>query len=435
MVAEKQVLDALRTVIDPDLGQDIVSLGFVKNLRIDGGTVAFVVELTTPACPLKQMFRAQCEQAVRALPGVRCVHVTLSAKAPKRSGHEDVGVLGAVDAILAVSSCKGGVGKSTVAAHLARAMQRQGLAVGLLDADIYGPSVPTLFNLHQPQMYAHEGHVLPVECDGLKIMSLGFLWGDAPAVLRGPVVSQYIRQILFQTEWGRLDYLIIDMPPGTGDIQLTIVQQVALDGAVIVTTPQALSLVDVTRGIIMFEKVNVPVLGLVENMSYFLCDECGKKHHLFGTAGHSLENRFGIPMLAELPLLKGISDVQGDQAKGVLDAFRLLAENIHRQVGIGRTEKPKTPTVTIAPHALCVTWPDGTESMLPNRAVRAACRCAQCVDELSGKPLLDASRIPEDIAALELQPLGNYAVAITWSDGHSTGIFSWECLRSLSAKQ
>lgn len=435
MVSESQVLDSMRGIIDPDLGRDIVSLGFIKNLKIEGGRVSFTVELTTPACPVKERFKTACEEAVRSLPGVESVAVEMSAMAPKARPGSDINTLDTVGAVVAVSSAKGGVGKSTVAAHLARAMQREGLRVGLLDADVYGPSVPTLFGIHRPQLYVRQNKLQPIDADGLKLMSLGFVLGEAPAVLRGPIVSGYVTQILKQTEWGELDYLIIDMPPGTGDIQLTIVQQASLDGAIIVTTPHALSLVDVAKGILMFEKVHVPVLGIVENMSYFVCDGCEKKHHLFGSNARSLKERFGLETLAELPIIRGLSDLDGPQAGAELEAIRMMAEQVHREIGKRRVEGQPLPVVTPVAGALSVQWPDGSETVLPNRAVRLACRCANCIDENSGEPLLDPEKVPEKVSAEAIQPLGNYAVSIAWSDGHATGIYSWEHLREIANQQ
>ncbi len=433
MPTEQQILDAMRHIIDPDLGRDIVSLGFIKNLSIDGGTVSFTVELTTPACPVKDRFREQCETAVRAVPGVTSVDVRMSAMAPRHQAGPEINTLEGVGSVIAVSSCKGGVGKSTVAAHLARAMQQSGLKVGLLDADIYGPSIPTLFNLHHPDIYVRENRILPVEVDGLKVMSLGFLLGDAPAVLRGPIVSGYIQQILKQTDWGTLDYLIIDMPPGTGDIQLTIVQQATLDGAIIVTTPQALSLVDVARGILMFEKVNVPVLGIVENMSFFECDGCGKRHAIFGSSVRTLQDRFGLETLGQLPIVPGFSHLDAPTPCG--EILTSMADRVHRQVGMRRIQQDAHPAVTAVPGALEIRWPDGAVNTLPAAAVRASCRCAQCVDEYSGKQILDPATIPADIQVEAVQALGNYAVSIVWSDGHSTGIYSWDHLRGLAQAQ
>ena len=412
MLTDNQVLDSMRGIIDPDLGKDIVSLGFIKNLQISEGNVSFTLELTTPACPVKEQFVADCEKAVGAVAGVSSLQ--------------------RVDAVIAVSSCKGGVGKSTIAAQLARALQREGLRVGLLDTDIYGPSVPTLFNIHQPQVMMRDKMLMPLEVDGLKLMSVGFVMGDAPAVMRGPMVSSYVQQILQQTDWGDLDYLLIDMPPGTGDIQLTLVQQAALDGAIIVTTPHSLSLVDVARGILMFEKVNVPVLGIVENMSYFICDNCDKKHHLFGQSAQALKDRFGLDTLAEFPIIEGISNVADADAGIDLEPLKQLTDNLHRAVGKRRMQQESLPVVTPQPAHLKVEWPDGSSDLLANREVRAACQCAVCVEEFTGEKILDPSTIADDLHAESVATLGNYAVSIAWSDGHSSGIFTWDRLKQIA---
>jgi len=433
MITEEQVLDSMRHIVDPDLGKDIVSLGFIKNLKIDDGAVSFMVELTTPACPIKEQFRTACEAAVSLLPGVTSVNVTMSAMQPKARGGNTVNTLEGVRNIVAVSSCKGGVGKSTVAAHLARAIQREGHAVALLDVDIYGPSLPTLFHMHAPDVMMQDQKILPVVVDGLKTMSLGYVMGDRPAVMRGPMVSNYTMQILQQTDWGELDYLIIDLPPGTGDIQLTLVQQAPLDGAIIVTTPQALSLVDVSRGIVMFESVNVPVLGIVENMAYFVCDNCDKKHFIFGSGTATLKERFGVDTLAELPIIAGVSDTSKRDAGADIPAFAQLAENLHREVGRRRIEDTGRPEAVAEAGAVRVRWPDGTESRIPNKKLRVSCQCASCVHEYTGEPLLDPTTVPDDIVAENIQPLGNYAIGINWSDGHSSGIFSWEHLKKVAS--
>lgn len=435
MATEQQILDSLRHIIDPDLGRDIVSLGFVKELKIDGGKVSFTLELTTPACPVKEQFRQQAHDAVIALPDVNEVAVKLSAmERPKRPG-SDINTLESVDTVIAVSSCKGGVGKSTVAAHLARAMQREGLQVGLLDADVYGPSVPTLFNIYNPQLYGQGNRLFPVEVDGLKVMSLGFLLGEQPAVLRGPIVSSYVTQILKQTDWGKLDYLIIDLPPGTGDIQLTIVQQTTLDGAIIVTTPQALSLVDVARGILMFEKVSVPVLGVVENMCAFTCANCDETHYPFGQSRQAIQQRFGLQTLAELPIMAGISSLAAKDAGADVPAFAEMAENVHRAVGMSRVEGKSLPEVEILSDRVHVKWPDGTEAAFSNHALRCACPCARCVDEFTGQKTLDDNSVSREIQAEGMETLGNYAVAFQWSDGHTSGIYAWDFLRGLAKRQ
>jgi len=436
MPSDKEVLDAMRHIIDPDLGRDIVSCGFIKNLQIDGGNVRFTLELTTPACPMKSHFVESCKKAVGALRGVKNVDIEMSAQAPRRyqgQGAPQVTEnLKSVETVIAVSACKGGVGKSTVAAHLAMAMVREGHAVGLLDTDIYGPSFPTLFNVHRPQVSGRNNKIVPLDIHGMKVMSLGFVLGESPAVMRGPMVSNYTSQILAMTDWGKLDYLIIDMPPGTGDVQLTIVQRAALDGAVIVSTPQALSLVDVAKGILMFETVNVPVLGVVENMCSFTCDGCGKTHYPFGRSQGTLQERFGLQTLAELPIVLGLSDLSMPDAGASLEMMARLAESVHRAVGMSRAGKQKMPDVIELEHAVKIAWPDGFEATVPNKALRAACPCAVCIDEYTGTRLLDPGTVPDDIRFSKINYLGNYAVSFEWSDGHTTGIYSWDYLRNLA---
>ena len=341
-----------------------------------------------------------------ALDGVDSVQVTLSAMAPKRQSAPAQNGLKDVAMIIAVSSCKGGVGKSTVAAHLARAMQQEGLAVGLLDVDIHGPSLPTLFKVNAPEVYMEGDLILPVEIAGLKTMSIGYLIGDKPAVMRGPMASNYAVQLLQQTQWGKLDYLIIDLPPGTGDIQLSLTQQTTLDGAIIVTTPQALSLVDVARGILMFEKVSVPVLGVVENMSCFSCDECGKVHYPFGKSAMTLKERFGLDTLAELPIVPGLSESVHTDEKLETEAFTLLATNVHREVGMRRITDEDRPVVTAGPGFVQIQWPDGRQDLIPNKKLRVSCQCALCVDEFTSEPLLNPAEVPENIEVEEIQPLG-----------------------------
>jgi ATP-binding protein involved in chromosome partitioning len=435
MVTEQQVLAELGKIIDPDFKRDIVSLGFVKDLVIDGGTVSFTIELTTPACPLSPVFQKQAIDLVGDLEGVETVLVNMTAR--KREGRqmsaEDSG-LKQVKYILAVSSCKGGVGKSTVAAMLAKTLGSRGAKVGLLDADIYGPSVPTLFNLHEPGVRATaENKFIPHEVDGVKLMSFGFLMGDGPAVLRGPMVAQYMQQLLHGVVWGELDYLVIDMPPGTGDIQLTISQSIQIDASVIVTTPHQLSLTDVRKGIMMFDKVNVPVLGIVENMAYFICDGCDKTHHIFGDAGgRTLEERFGLETLAELPITGNLS--------GSLDALdesgiaNETTDIIIRALGKKILEKPERPTVDFNAKTITLSWPDGEIAKVSNAALRRACSCALCVDEMTRAPLLDPKTIPMDIHAKKVGIIGNYAVMVDWSDGHNTGFFPYSTIRELAKK-
>jgi len=334
-----------------------------------------------------------------------------------------------ITSIIAISSCKGGVGKSTIAALIASELAQRGLKVGLVDADIFGPSLPTLFHLKNTPVYSNPDKKLkPIEKNGLKLMSFGFLLGDGPAVMRGPMVSRYIQQILHNTDWGTLDYLFIDMPPGTGDVQLTITQSIQLSGAVIVTTPHTLSLVDVARGILMFEKVQVPILGIVENMTFFDCDECTKKHYPFGEISGTLADKFGLETLAQWPMLPQLSQHWDQPFDGKL--IQETVDNLLVAHDASKDRKAHTPQVQFDSKKVMLTWPDGTTVCVSNRELRLSCKCAACVDEFSGEQILKEESVKEDIAPKEVTPLGNYAVAIKWNDGHSSGIYPYKSLCS-----
>lgn len=305
-VTEEQVKDALRQVHDPDLHKDIVTLGFVKRVQIDPGRIRVEVELTTPACPVKEALQKQCEDAITAIALGYDVTVNMTARTRSSTPTyaEPVrGSLGAVRNIVAVASGKGGVGKSTTAVNLAFALAATGSKVGLMDADIYGPSVPLMTGVKNPTEM--QGNlVIPPEVNGIKMMSVAmFASAGQASILRGPMVAQIIRQFMTQVAWGDLDYLIIDYPPGTGDIQLTISQLAPLTGAVVVTTPQEVALIDVRKAVSMFETTKIPILGIVETMSYFICDNCDKKHDIFRQGGGAkVAKEFGLPLLAEVPL-------------------------------------------------------------------------------------------------------------------------------------
>jgi ATP-binding protein involved in chromosome partitioning len=303
-VTADQVLDALRGVMDPDLRRDIVSLGFVQGLEIEGGRVSFAIELTTPACPVRDALQDEARSRVAALPGVADVRVTMSAKVPQAPAGRANAILPGVRHAVAVASGKGGVGKSTVAVNLAAALAASGSRVGLLDADIYGPSIPIMLGLRTAHPEVAEGKLVPIERFGVRLMSVGFIAGEeTPVIWRGPLVGKLVRQFLEDVAWGELDYLIVDLPPGTGDAQLTLTQAAPLAGAVIVTTPQPVALEDVKRSVRMFEKVNVPVLGIVENMAYFVCSACGTRHELFAHGGGAeAAKTFEVPFLGEIPI-------------------------------------------------------------------------------------------------------------------------------------
>ena len=427
MVTKEEVLKALSQIQDPDLNKDIVTLGFIQELIIDKGTVSFSIELTIAGCPLKNMFKTDAEKVVMALDGVDKVHIVMTSRDAKKKNDSES--LKNVKHIIAVASGKGGVGKSTVAATLASEFSAKGFKVGLLDTDLFGPSIPTLFGVKTPGVQQNGNMFVPREVNGIKLMSFGFLMGDAPAIMRGPMVSGYTQQVLTQTDWGELDYLFIDMPPGTGDIQLTISQTIQLDGAVIVTTRSSLSLVDVVKGILMFEKVNIPILGVVENMSHFVCDSCDKEHYIFGEERDDLSKRFGIDTLAHIPL-EGVRAKSFENYK-TNDLNRELANLLIRKMGMMTSSAIKPPEVTITANDVTFLWENGEKKVIDNLTLRDNCKCALCVDEYTNVKTLKKEDIPKDIKGLEAISLGNYAVSIKWSDGHTSSIYSYDTIKNI----
>jgi ATP-binding protein involved in chromosome partitioning len=311
-VTEQEVLAALSRIQDPDLRRDIVSLGFVKDVVVDHGKVSFKIELTTPACPVKSEMERQARELVAALPGVEQVQVSMTSSV--RPVAPSAPLLPGVRNVIAVASGKGGVGKSTVAANLAVALARTGARVGLLDADIYGPSVPGLMGVSGKLMVKETPQgpkMVPPEAHGVRVMSLGFLLDDPsqPVIWRGPMVGSGVRQLLGDADWGELDYLLVDMPPGTGDATLTLAQSIPLSGVVIVSQPQEVALAIAIKALKAFQSLKVRVLGILENMSFFLCDECGKRHDIFSHGGaRAAAERYGVPFLGEIPLSPDIRE-------------------------------------------------------------------------------------------------------------------------------
>ncbi|MDQ1613094.1 MAG: ATP-binding protein involved in chromosome partitioning [Pyrinomonadaceae bacterium] len=343
-VSEQSVLDALRQIVDPDLHKDIVTLGFIKDLRIVGGEVSFRIVLTTPACPVKEQMQTAAEQYVGALAGVTGVKVTMDAEVPKGRGLGEKVTVPGVRNIVAVSSGKGGVGKSTVAVNVAVALARDGARVGLMDADVYGPNAPLMLGVTDSKPEVVGNKLLPVKAHGLSMMSMAILKpGDEPMIFRGPILHGLVRQFLQDVLWGELDYLIVDMPPGTGDVQLSLAQLVPVQGAVLVTTPQEVAVADVRRALRMFETVAVPVLGIVENMSYFVAPDTGTRYNIFGEGGGmKLAEAYGVPFLGAVPMGldvreggdAGIPVVLSHPDSPQAEAFRRVAEEIARQVSI-----------------------------------------------------------------------------------------------------
>lgn len=356
-ITKDAILFALSNVIDPDLHEDIVKLNMVKDIQIDGDKVSFSVFLTTPACPMKEQIEHACRNAITHLVS-KDLHVDIKMSSQVTSARNTQSFLPQVKNIVAVASGKGGVGKSTIAVNLAVGLAQAGAKVGLVDMDIYGPSIPTMFGLNESPGISAQRKVIPLEKFGVKLLSMGFLVDPDQAVIwRGPMVTKAVQQFLGETDWGELDYLIMDLPPGTGDIQLTLVQNVPITGAVIVSTPQRVALADARKGVAMFQKVDVPVLGLVENMAYFATDELpDKRFYIFGKDGTKLlAKELQLPVLGEIPLEEDLR-ISGDEGRPAVLleststsglALRELANRVAQAVSIRNANLPATKLVEI----------------------------------------------------------------------------------------
>ncbi len=343
------VLEVLKPVQDPELRKSLVELNMIRNVKIEDGNVSFTLVLTTPACPLRQFIVEDCERAIKTLPGVNKIDVDVTAETPQQKSLPDRTGIAGVKNIIAVSSGKGGVGKSSVAVNVAVALAQAGAKVGLIDADIYGPNAPTMLGLDGVGVTVRQGAqgeiIEPAFNHGVKLVSMGFLIDkDQPVIWRGPMLNGVIRQFLYQVEWGDLDYLIVDMPPGTGDAQLTMAQAVPMAGVVIVTTPQTVALLDSRRGLKMFQQLGVSVLGIVENMSYFIPPDMPDRHYdIFGSAGgEKTAKELNVPLLGcvplEIPLREGgdsgVPIVVGNPDSASAKALRAIAEQIAAKVSI-----------------------------------------------------------------------------------------------------
>jgi ATP-binding protein involved in chromosome partitioning len=313
-ITNDSILNALRKVNDPDLHKDLVTLNMIKDIKIYEKNISVTVELTTPACPLKDKIEQDCVEIIKKeIPSAEKISITMTARVQSGTNNRINEILPGVKNTIAVASGKGGVGKSTVAVNLAVALAMDGAKVGLIDADIYGPSIPMMFGIkEQPKIYqdTKTGKMIPLENYGVKLISIGFLIEeDAPVIWRGPMASGAIKQFMSDVNWGELDYLFFDLPPGTGDIQLTLVQTIPLTGAVVVTTPQDISIIDVKKAVRMFQRVNVPILGIVENMSYFLAPDTGTRYDIFGVdGGKKLANELSLTLLGQLPINQNVRE-------------------------------------------------------------------------------------------------------------------------------
>jgi ATP-binding protein involved in chromosome partitioning len=354
MPSEAAVLDALRAVKDPDLHKDIVALGFIKNLQIGEGRVGFTIELTTPACPVKDLMRDQARAAVAAL-GVSSIDIEMTAQV-RAVARPEAGraAVDGVKNVIAVGAGKGGVGKTTVSVNLAVALSRSGSRVALLDGDMYGPNVPIMLGL-KTQLGTNGQKIEPATRYGLQVVSMGFLTGDdAPVIWRGPMLHGAIQQFFRDVAWDNVDYLIVDMPPGTGDVALSLSQTVPVAGAVLVTTPQMVSLADTRRAVQMYRKLNIPTIGLIENMSHFLCPSCGHESDVFGKGGgEAMAGEMSIPFLGRVPLYEpvrvggdnGVPIVLGEPDSPAAKALTAAAERVAQQVSIASYSRRVIPLV------------------------------------------------------------------------------------------
>jgi ATP-binding protein involved in chromosome partitioning len=358
-VTEAAVLDALRGVRDPDLNRDIVTLKFIKGLRIDGGRVAFTIELTTPACPVKDQMREQARLLVAQLPGVTSVDIEMTAQV-RSTTSGDVGgkaPVPGVKNIIAVGAGKGGVGKTTVAVNLAIALSQMGSRVAMIDGDIYGPNVPLMLGIKTQLTSDERGKIIPAEQYGIQLVSMAFLTGDdAPVIWRGPMLHGVIQQFFREVRWENIDYLIVDMPPGTGDVALSLSQTVPVSGSVVVTTPQTVSVADTRRALRMYQKLNVTTLGLIENMSHFVCPDCRHESDIFGKGGGELlASELAVPFLGRVPIYEpiriggdtGVPITIGEPASPAAEAFRGAARQLAAQLSIASYKKTAIPLIPI----------------------------------------------------------------------------------------
>ena len=356
-VSEAAVLEALQAVRDPDLNRDIVALKFVKNLRIDGGRVALTIELTTPACPVKDQMREQARAVVMQVPGVTAVDVEMTAQVRATLGADaSKAPVPGVKNIIAVGAGKGGVGKTTVAVNLAIALSQCGSRVAIIDGDVYGPNVPIMLGL-QTQLTTDGQKIIPAEQYGMQVVSMAFLTGDdAPVIWRGPMLHSVIQQFFREVRWDSVDYLIVDMPPGTGDVALSLSQTVPVSGSVVVTTPQTVSLADTRRAVRMYQKLNVPTLGLIENMSHFVCPSCSHESDIFGKGGGELlAEELSVPFLGRIPIYEpirvggdtGVPIAVGEPNAPAARALRSAAERLAAQLSIASYAKRPIPLVPV----------------------------------------------------------------------------------------
>ncbi len=469
--SHEAVLEALARVRNPEFsGEDLVALGQVGDIRICAPAVSATVTLPNVRSAVAGRIREEALAALRALPGIRHAEVAMrtevtaspaprvAAPAGPRSPATRPGGPGpprapapakpdGVQNVVAVASGKGGVGKSTVSANLAVALAASGARVGLLDADVYGPSQTTMFGRDDRPETDERRRIFPLEAHGVRFVSMGMLSSkETPVIWRGPMASRLVQQFFSGVVWGELDYLIVDLPPGTGDVQLTIAQTVALAGAVIVTTPQAVARTIAEKGLRMFQPVGVPVLGVIENMGAFLCPHCGAATEIFSSGGgEEVARELGLSFLGAIPLDpavvaagdEGCPTVIRDPGSPAAAACRDIARRVSLEVARSnqRANSALAESFRVEDGFVVVGWADGREDRLGFEYLRNHCPCATCVDEWSGKRRSLTLLLPTNFGPEQLDPVGNYGVRIRWSDGHETGIYSHQLLRRLARQQ
>ena len=447
------ILEALRRIQDPSSGQDIVSLDWVGEIKTHMGKVSFTVHMPPEFSVSEKEFRSAIVGAVKQVPGVEAVLPNFSTKKPNISSNPS-----RIRYSLVVGSAKGGVGKSTTTVHLALALAQEGYAVGLLDADIYGPSVPGMLSKlydgeigNVDEVRVEGEKLVPFEIAGIKVMSIAMLVSPGePTVWRAPMATKMLHQFTQGVHWGALDFLLIDLPPGTGDIPLSLAQDPSISGLVLVTTPQKVALRVVEKGLHMFERLKVPIVGIVETMAHFACTGCGEETRIFGKgAAEHLSKFSNVPILGSVPLDEFLVEAC-DEGKPIFftkpeaasaKAYQKIAKNILAALVAQPSEVQVSPlAVEGIPnengvHSVAVYWSDGMKYVYSCRELRKACPCATCVDEFTRERKIKWEDIPQDIYIEKASPVGRYGISIVWTDQHSTGIYTHSYLRDLPCEK
>lgn len=447
----KEFLSEIKT----ENGKNIDEMGILNDIKEVEGTTEngddkkfrILLNLHKDYRKIKHLIETKIKQAESVLKlDVNSIEIAMAPQEKKSEPtHTRKVGLSKVKNIIAVSSCKGGVGKSTIAVNLAFSLLKHGKKVGIFDADVYGPSLPILINPKDSSLRSYEDNpqiIIPIEFSGIKAMSFGFAAPGRRAVMRGPIVSNLVTQLACNTDWGELDYLVIDMPPGTGDIQISLCQELNFTGGVVITTPQKLSFIDVVKGIEMFDELKIPILSVVENMSYFTCDNCDKKHHIFGQGYiKMLKKQFGIEDSFSLPidpLVSKFSDVGSPYVLIAPDTdptqqiFKDIATKLIKKIETIEQITKNKPVVEYEPkeNVLFIKHEEDKIKKISSYYLRKKCICAACIDEFTGEKLLKEKSIPRDVHPKKIEDKGNYAVAIVWSDGHRSSIYPYKRLLS-----